>query len=115
MLIGGSSAFSRDKLDMRFDVATPCSRLSNDIGLACIIIFEEEGVTPNEVGMLDKIVVGGGSKETPLRFVVDDGIVEQVDTPDEEVIEVKDIELEGIVVTLGNSLRLISTKSSYIL
>ena len=61
MLIGGSSAFNLDKLDINVDVARLCcSRLSNANGFVGNVIFA--GVcTSGDVGtMADKFVVDCG-------------------------------------------------------
>ena len=112
--MGGSSAFSLDRLEIRFVVAKFCSRLSNANGLAGSVIFEGEDVTSNDVGiMADKIVVDCGRGPDAFKLPSGAGIVEQLDIEEVEVAEAKDIVLEGMELTLGNSLRLMSTKSSY--
>ena len=114
MLIGGSSAFSLDRLEMRFVVAMFCSRLSKANGFAGSVIFEGEVVTSKDVGiMADKIVVDCGRDTDAFRLVGAGGIVEQVDMEDVELTEAKEIVLEEMELTLGNSFRLMSTKSSY--
>lgn len=111
---GGSSAFSRDRLEIRLDVAILCSTLSNDRGLAGNVILEGQEVTSNEFGIIDeKIFVDCGADPTPFKFVVTGVIEEQVDTAVIDVVDPVDIVLEEIALTLGNSFKLISTRSSY--
>ena len=114
MLIGGSSAFNLDMLDIRFAVVAFCSRLSKAKGFAGKVILEAVGVTSTVVGIIvDNIVVDGGNAAIAFRLVVVDGNTGHTDDADVEVEEDNDNELDGIVLTLGSSLRLISTKSSY--
>ena len=68
-------------------------------------------VTSIDVGIIvDRAVVDGGRATIEFRLVVD-GIAAQADVAD--VTEDSDIVLDGMVLTVGNSLKLISTKSSY--
>ena len=68
-------------------------------------------VTSIDVGIIvDRVVVDGGRATIGFRFVVY-GIAAQADVAD--VTEDSDIVLDGMVLTVGNSLKLISTKSSY--
>ena len=68
-------------------------------------------VTSIDVGIIvDRVVVDGGRATIEFRLVVD-GIAAQADVAD--VTEDSDIVLDGMVLTVGNSLKLISTKSSY--
>ena len=112
--MGGSSAFSLDRLEIKLVVAIFCSKLSRANGLAGSVIFEGEDVTSNGVGiMADKIVVDCGRGPDAFRLLSGGGIVAQLDMVEVEVAEAKEIVLEEIELTLGNSLRLMSTKSSY--
>ena len=114
MLIGGSSAFNLDMLDIRFAVVAFCSRLSKAKGFAGKVILEVVGVTSTVVGIIvDNIVVDGGKAAIAFRLVVVDGNTGHADDEDVELEEDNDNVLDGIALTLGNSLRLMSTKSSY--
>jgi hypothetical protein len=112
ILIGGSSAFNLDMLDMSADVSILCSKLSKESGLAGNVIFEGVDVMSNEVGiMADKFAVDCG--RGPFKVVAAVDIAGHVDMEVVDVTEAKDIVLEAIVLTLGNSFKFISTKSSY--
>ena len=114
MHIGGSSAFNRDILDIKFAVVAFCSRLSKVKGFAGNVIFEGVDVIPIGVGnIVDSTAVDGGNVTIAFKLFVCDGIVGQTDEADAEVTDDSDIVLEGTELTFGNSLRLISTKSSY--
>jgi hypothetical protein len=111
-LIGGSSAFNLDRLDIKFDVFIFCSRLSKDSGLAGNVILDGADATPKDVGIIvERIVVDCGM--AMFKFAVVEGMVEHIEAEDVEVAECKEIVFEGIVLTLENSAKFISTRSSY--
>lgn len=91
-----------------------CSRLSKASGLAGNVIFEGDDVTSNDVGiMADKCVVDCGKDPDPFKVVAAVDIEGHVDMDVVDVPETKEIVLEAIALTLGNSFKFISTKSSY--
>ena len=96
------------------DVAILCSTLSSDRGLAGNVILDGQEVTSSEFGIIDgKTFVDCGADPTAFKFVVTGVIGEQVDTAAIDVVDAVDIVLEEIALTLGNSFKLISTRSSY--